>query len=144
MKILGLMKADEHSESGAPPSQDLLERMGNFVEEATKAGVLLAGDGLQPSRSGKRVELSEGKLSVIDGPFTETKELVASYVLMQVQSIDEAVEWTRRFLDVLGQGRCELRPILEFTDFPPELQSAEVMAKEAATRERMQENAAKS
>ena len=142
MKILGLLKADQYSESGAPPSQDLLERMGNFVEEATQAGVLLAGDGLQPSRSGKRVELSQGKHTVIDGPFTETKELVASYVLMQVPSMDEAVEWTRRFLDLLGQGRCELRPILEFTDFPPDLLSAEAMAKEAATRERMQDNAA--
>jgi hypothetical protein len=142
MKILGLMKADESSEAGAPPSPELMAKMGTFMEEVTKAGVLLASDGLHPSSRGKRIRLSDGKLTVIDGPFTESKELVASYALFQVKSMDEAIEWTTRFLKVLGEGQCELRPIFELSDFPPDLIAPDEAAREQATRERMARNAA--
>ena len=121
MRILGLLKADKHSEAGAPPTKELLENMGRFIEEITNAGVLLATDGLQPSSKGARVKLSEGKVTVTDGPFVETKELVASYAVFQVKSMPEAIEWTTRFLKVLGEGECELRPIFEASDFAPEI-----------------------
>ena len=143
MRILGLLKADKHSEAGAPPTKELLEKMGRFIEEITNAGVLLATDGLQPSSKGARVKLSEGNVTVTDGPFVETKELVASYALFQVKSMPEAIEWTTRFLKVLGEGECELRPIYEASDFAPKTFSAEEAARENATREVMQRNSAK-
>jgi hypothetical protein len=140
---MGLLKADKDSEAGAPPSKELLERMGSFIEEITKAGVLLATDGLQPSSKGKRVRLSDGKVNVTDGPFTESKELIASYALLEVKSMAEAVEWTTRFLKALGGGECEIRPLYEYSDFPPEALSAEQIAHEEAARKEMQRNAAK-
>ena len=141
MRILGMLRADQDSEAGAPPSKELIERMGTFVEEATNAGVILATDGLQPSAKGKRVRLADGKVTITDGPFTESKELIASYALFQVNSMDEAVRWTTRFLEVLGRGECELRPIMEASDFPAEVFSAEQAEREEATRRRMQSNA---
>lgn len=117
MRFLGLLKADKDSEAGTPPSPELLERMGVFMEEVMKAGVIVASDGLQPSSKGKRVRLADGRVTVIDGPFTESKELVASYALMEVKSIEEAVYWTTRFLKVLGGGECEIRPIYGPSDF---------------------------
>jgi hypothetical protein len=144
MRILGMLRADKHSEAGAPPSQELIERMGTFVEEVTKAGVMLASDGLHPSAKGKRVKLAGGKFTVIDGPFTESKELVASYALFQVKTMDEAVHWTRRFLEVLGQGECELRPIFEAEDFSEEVFTPKERKREEATRAKMKRNAAKS
>ena len=143
MRVMGLLKADKYSEAGAPPSKELMERMGTFMEEITKAGVLLATDGLQPSSKGARVRLSGGKVTVTDGPFTESKELIASYALFQVRSMDEAVEWTSRFLNVLGAGECELRPVFEASDFPPDIFPAEDAAREQAWREEMQQNAAR-
>jgi hypothetical protein len=143
MRILGMLRADKDSEAGTPPSRDLIERMGTFIEEVTKAGVLAATDGLQPSAKGKRVRLAKGKVTVVDGPFTESKELVASYALFDVKSMDEAVHWTRRFLEVLGGGECELRPIFEASDFPAEVLSPEEAAREERTRQQMQRNAAK-
>jgi len=143
MRILGLLRADKDSEAGAPPSRELIERMGIFIEEVTKAGVLVASDGLHPSAKGKRVRLAGGKITIIDGPFTESKELVASYALFQVKSMDEAVHWTERFLEVLGEGECELRPIFEASDFPAEVFSPEEAAREEKTRRQMQRNAAK-
>jgi hypothetical protein len=119
MRFLGLLKADKDSEAGAPPSPELMQRMGTFIEEITKAGVLVSTDGLQPSSKGKRVRLSGGKVTVTDGPFTESKELIASYALLETKSMAEAVEWTTRFLKVLGQGECEIRPIFEASDFGP-------------------------
>jgi hypothetical protein len=142
MRILGLLKADQESEAGTPPSPELIARMGDFMEEVTKAGILLATDGLHPSSKGKRIRLSDGKLTVIDGPFTESKELVASYALFQVSSMDEAIEWTSRFLQVLGEGECELRPIFEVTDFDPGVLSPEEAAREQAMQAQMQRNAA--
>jgi hypothetical protein len=143
MRILGLLKADKHSEAGAPPSKELLERMGKFIEEITKAGVMLATDGLQPSSKGARVKLSGGKVTVTDGPFTESKELVASYALFQVKTMAEAIEWTKRFLNVLGEGECELRPIFEASDFAPDIFSPEQSSREDETREEMKRNAVK-
>jgi hypothetical protein len=143
MRCMGLLKADKESEEGVPPSKELMERMGTFIEEVAKAGVLVATDGLQPSSKGVRVRLSEGKVSVIDGPFTESKELIASYALFEVKSMAEAVEWTTRFLKVLGKGECELRPLFEASDFPPEVFSPEEAAREEATRAEMKKNAPK-
>jgi hypothetical protein len=118
MRVLGLLKADEHSESGAPPTPELLERMGKFMDQIKKAGVLVETGGLQPSAKASRVRLAPtGKVTVTDGPFTESKELVASYAFLEVKSMAEAVEWTTRFLKVLGQGECELRPIFGPADF---------------------------
>jgi hypothetical protein len=143
MRVMGLLKADKDSEAGAPPSKELLEKMGKFVEEITKAGVLLATDGLQPSSKGARVRLSGGKVTVTDGPFTESKELIGSYALFEVKSMAEAIEWTTRFLKVLGTGECEIRPLFEASDFPPESFPPEEAAREEATRAEMRRNAAK-
>ncbi len=117
MRFMGLLKADESSEAGDPPSPELMERCGKLIEEATKAGVLLATDGLQPSSKGARVRLSGGKVTVIDGPFAETKELIASYALLEVKSMAEAIAWTTRFLECLGEGECEIRPLFDEHDF---------------------------
>src|SRR5262245_24008493 len=141
MRILGMLKADASSEAGAPPSKELMERMGAFIEEVTKAGVLADSNGLHPSSKGKRVRLAGGKITVIDGPFTESKELVASYAFFQVKSMDEAIHWTTRFLEVLGQGECELRPIFEPEDFSSEIFTPEQRAREAKAREQMKKNA---
>jgi hypothetical protein len=141
MKVMGMLRADASSEAGAPPSKDLIERMGALVAEMASAGVMLGGDGLQPTVKGKRVKLTDGKFTVIDGPFTESKELIASYALFQVKTMDEAVHWTKRFLDVLGKGECELRPILDAEDFSEEVFTPEERAKEDATREQMKRNA---
>lgn len=144
MKIMGLLKADTESEAGTPPTKDLMERMGAFVGEMAGAGVLLGGDGLQPTVKGKRVKLVNGKFTVIDGPFTESKELIASYALFQVKTMDEAVHWTKRFLEVLGKGECELRPIFEAEDFSEEVFTPEERKKEEQTRARMKRNTGRS
>ena len=119
MRFMGLLKADKDSEAGVPPSPELLQRMGTFIDEITRAGVLVSTDGLKPSSHGTRVKLSAGKFSVTDGPFAETKELVASYALFEVPSKEEAIRWTKRFLEVLGQGECEIRPLYGPDDFGP-------------------------
>ena len=140
MRILGLLKADASSEAGAPPSKEMIERMGSFIEEITKAGVMLASDGLHPSAKGKRVKLAGGKFTVIDGPFTESKELVASYALFQVKTMEEAVHWTKRFLEVLGKGECELRPVFEAEDFSEDVFTPQERAREEVTRANMKRN----
>jgi hypothetical protein len=137
MRILGMMRATKESEAGAPPSKELIERMGVLMEEVMKAGVLLATDGLHPSAKGRRVKVENGEVTVTDGPFTESKELVASYALFQVNSMDEAVMWTRRFLECVGEGECELRPIFEPTDFSSDLISPEQVAREQDWRKEM-------
>ena len=142
MKIMGLLKADASSEAGELPPADLFERMGTFMQEVAEAGVLLGTDGLHPTSKGKRVTLANGKFTVTDGPFTESKELIASYALFEVKTMDEAVYWTTRFLEVLGEGQCELRPIFEASDFPPELFPAEDAANEQAWRDELAKKAA--
>ena len=119
MRFMGLLKADKASEAGVPPSPELMARMGTFIEEITRAGVLVSTDGLKPSSFGTRVKLSAGKFTMTDGPFAETKELVASYALFEVPSKEEAVRWTKRFLEVLGEGECEIRPLFGPEDFGP-------------------------
>jgi hypothetical protein len=141
MKILGLLKADEHSEAGEIGDPALFERMGTFIQEVVQAGVLLSTDGLTPSSQGKRIKYANGKATVIDGPFTESKELVASYGLFQVKDWDEAVYWSTRFLEVLGEGEVELRPIFEANDLPDDVFSPEAKAQEAAWREQMEKGA---
>ena len=142
MKVMGLLRASADSEAGLPPTPDMIERMGAFIEEATQAGILLAADGIQPSSTGKRITLENGKATVRDGPFTESKELIAGYGIYEVKDMDEAVKWTRKFLDVLGGGECEIRPIFETSDFPE--MTPEQVAREDATREQMQHNAGRS
>jgi hypothetical protein len=142
-KYLGLLHADESSESEQMPDPELFVKMGALMEEIVKAGVLLSTDGLKATKYGKRVIAENGDVRVIDGPFTESKELIASYALYQCKDMDEAVYWTKRFLDVLGSGTCEIRPIFEAEDFPAELFPPEEAAKEAALREEMARNADK-
>jgi hypothetical protein len=118
-----MVKATRNSEAGVMPSEKLLAEMGKFNEELVSAGVLLAGDGLHPSSQGKRVRFSAGKKSVVDGPFAETKELVAGYWSWQVKSMEEAVEWVRRCPDPMpgDESEIEIRPVFEAEDFASEL-----------------------
>lgn len=125
MKVMVLVKATADSEAGVMPSEALLTAMGQFNEDLVKAGVLLAADGLKPSALGKRVQFSGAQRSVIDGPFAETKELVAGFWLWQVKSIDEAVEWLKRSPNPFpGESIVEIRPIFEAEDFGAELTPA--------------------
>jgi hypothetical protein len=119
MKVMVLVKADENSEAGVMPSTELLTEMGKFNEELVKAGVMLAGEGLHPSSKGKRVRFAGGKKTVIDGPFAETKELVAGFWLWKVDSIDEAVDWLKR--SPFQETEVEIRPLFEMEDFGAEL-----------------------
>jgi hypothetical protein len=127
MRVMVIIKADEKSEGGQLPDQRILAEMGKFNEELAKAGVMLAGEGLQPSSKGVRVRFSGGKRTVIDGPFTEAKELVAGWWLWQVRSIDEAIEWLKR--GPFEDTEVEIRPVFEAEDFgealTPELREQE-------------------
>jgi hypothetical protein len=115
-----LVKANQESESGALPSHELLAAMGKFNEELVKAGVMLAGEGLHPSSKGARVKFSGGKRTVIDGPFAETKELVAGYWLWQVKSLEEAIEWVKRCPNPMNtDSEIEIRRVFEAEDFGP-------------------------
>src|SRR5436190_7117963 len=130
MRVMVLIKATEGSEAGEMPSQELLEQMTGFNEELVKAGVMLAGEGLHPSSKGVRIEFSGSERKVIDGPFTETKELLAGYWVWQVTSIDEAIEWAKRIPNPTGEyGVVEIRPVFESDDFgeefTPELRERE-------------------
>jgi hypothetical protein len=118
MRFMTLYKPGK--ESDAPPSQQEMADMGQLIEEMAKAGVLIATDGLQPSSKGTRVRISGGKFTVTDGPFTETKELVAGYAIIQVKSKEEAIELTKRFLKVVGEGESEIRLMHETPAFGPE------------------------
>lgn len=119
MKVLVFVKANADSEAGVMPTRQLLEEMGKFNEQLVKAGVMLAGEGLHPTSKGKRVRFSGDKRAVIDGPFAETKELVAGFWIWQVRSMDEAVEWLKRA--PFREGDVELRPVFEAADFGAEL-----------------------
>ncbi|HLV00134.1 MAG TPA: YciI family protein [Acidobacteriota bacterium] len=137
MRVMVLVKANESSEAGEMPGEELLTEMGNFNEELSKAGVLLAGEGLHPSSKGVRVRFSGKDRTVIDGPFAETKELVAGYWLWKVRSMDEAIEWIKR--SPFQEGEVELRPVFEMEDFgealTPELREQEErLRSEAAAR----------
>jgi hypothetical protein len=130
MRFMAIVKATEDSEKGVLPSSALLEAMGAFNEELVKAGVMLDGDGLKPSSAGARVRFSGSQRTVIDGPFVETKELIAGYWIWQVESLDEAIEWVKRCPNPMsGESEIEIRPIFEAEDFgaefTPELREQE-------------------
>ncbi len=121
MKVMVLVKASKDSEAGVMPTEKLLTDMGNFNEELAKAGLLLAAEGLHPSSKGVRIQFSGDHRTVLDGPFTETKELVAGYWLWQVKSMDEAIAWVKRCpCPHPGNSEIEIRPIFEASDFGDE------------------------
>ena len=128
MRVMVLVPADENSERGEMPDERLLREMGNFNEELVKAGVMLAGEGLHPTSKAARVRFEGDKRTVIDGPFTESKELIAGYWLWQVRDMDEAIEWIKR-APFDGGVEIELRPVFEMDDFgeafTPELREQE-------------------
>ncbi len=136
MRVMVLIKATQESEAGVMPSQELLTQMGSFNEELVKAGVMLAGDGLHPSSKGVRVAFAGAERRVIDGPFAETKELLAGYWLWQVKSLDEAIEWVKRVPDPMpgSEAIIEIRPVFEAEDFGEEFTPA-LREQEARVRE---------
>lgn len=142
MRVIVFVKANKDSEAGVMPSEQLLAEMGKFNEELVKAGVMLAGEGLHPSSKGKRVKFSGRKATVIDGPFTETKELIAGFWIWQVRSMDEAVEWVKRMPNPDGatEGEIEIRPVFEAEDFGAEF-TPELREQEARLRAQIEANA---
>jgi len=122
MRVMVFVKATKNSEAGVMPSEQLLTEMGKFNEKLVEAGIMLAGEGLHPSRRGRRVRFAGGKTTVIDGPFPETEELVAGFWLWQVKSLEEAVEWVRRCPDPMPgeEAVIEIRPVFEAEDFGEE------------------------
>ena len=137
MRVMVIVKASRESEAGAMPETELLAEMGKFNEELVNAGVMLAGEGLHPSAKGKRVRFDGDKRTVIDGPFAETKELVAGFWLWQVRSMDEAVEWVRRCPNpMLGDSEIEIRPVFEAEDFGAEF-TPELRKQEERLRDQM-------
>ncbi|QNP40583.1 YciI family protein [Lysobacter solisilvae (ex Woo and Kim 2020)] len=139
MRVLVIVKATKDSEAGVMPGEQLLNDMGRFNEELVRAGVMLAGEGLHPSSRGKRVEFSGSRRTVVDGPFSETKELVAGFWIWQVSSIEEAVEWAKRCPNPHpGDSTIEIRPLFEAEDFgdalTPELREQEQRLRDALTQ----------
>jgi len=131
MRFMVVVKATKNSDAGMLPTKDLLAAMGRFNDELVKAGVMLAGEGLQPSAKGKRVKFAAGKRTVVDGPFAETKELIAGFWLWQCKSMDEAVEWVKRCPDPMPgeESEIEIRQVFEAdafgAEFTPELRAQE-------------------
>ena len=141
MRCMVFVKATKESEEGALPSTELLTAMGKFNEELVKAGIMLAGEGLQPSSKGKRVRFSGKTRTVIDGPFTETKELIAGFWIWQVRSMEEAVEWVKRCPNPMpSESEIEIRPVYEMEDlgaeFTPELRKQEERLRQEMAREK--------
>ena len=136
MRFMVLVKANEESEAGVLPSGEMLTEMGAFNEELVKAGVMLAGEGLQPSSKGVRVQFSGGKRTVVDGPFAETKELIAGFWLWEVKSLDEAIEWLKRapFEDT----EVEIRQVFETEDFAASDPTGEIRAAEERLRQQVE------
>jgi hypothetical protein len=137
MRVMVIVKANPESESGVLPNREILTEMGKFNEELVKAGVMLAGEGLHASSKGVRVKFGGGKSTVIDGPFTETKELIAGFWLWQVKSIEEAVEWIRRSPFRKGSETIEIRRVFEaedFTEMTPELKAQEAQLRARAAK----------
>ena len=137
MRVMVLVKASPESEAGEMPSTEILASMGKYNEELVKAGVMLAGEGLHPSSKGVRVAFSGSERKVIDGPFTETKELIAGYWLWQVKSMDEAVEWLKRA--PFQEGTVEIRQVFEEEDFGEEF-TPELREQERRIREQAEQN----
>lgn len=134
MRFMAMIRADKNTEAGVMPDKQLLADMGKFNEKLVKAGVMLAGEGLHPSARGARVRFSDGKRTVIDGPFAETKELIAGFRLWQVKSLAEAIEWVKRCPNPLpGDAEIEIRQIFEAEDFGAEF-TPELREQEARLR----------
>jgi hypothetical protein len=142
MRFMVLVKADKNSEAGVLPSKELMAAMGQFNEEMVKAGVLLAGEGLHASSKGARISFSGRNRLVTDGPFAETKELLAGFWLIQVKSKEEAIEWVKRVPFADGEV-VEVRQVFEASDFPSEIFPPEDAAREQALRDELQRKAAK-
>jgi hypothetical protein len=140
MRVMVMVKASKSSEAGKMPSTELIAAMGNFNEELVKAGIMLAGEGLKPSSEGVRVQFSGKNRSVVDGPFAETKELVAGYWIWRVKSMEEAIEWAKRCPNPMEDedSDIEIRPIFEMDDFgeefTPELREQEIRIMQEAER----------
>ena len=126
MRFLAIYKA---AETNVPPTPELMANMNALIDEMSRAGVLLATEGCLPSAMGARVRRSGTKVTVTDGPFTESKELIAGFALLQVSSRDEAIAWTKRFLDVAGDGESEIRQIHELPAYPPDCATAAAAAR---------------
>jgi hypothetical protein len=137
MRVMVLVPADENSEQGVMPDENLLTEMGNFNEELVKAGVMLAGEGLHPTSKAARVRFDGDKRTVIDGPFTESKELIAGYWLWQVRDMDEAIEWIKR-APFGGGTEIEIRPVFEAEDFGDEF-TPELREQEERLRSQIEE-----
>jgi hypothetical protein len=130
MRVIVMIRANKDTEAGVMPSEELLTAMGKYNEELVKAGVMLAGEGLHPSSKGARVKSAKGKITVTDGPFTETKELICGFWIWQVKSLEEAIEWAKRMPNPHNEdGEVEIRPVFEAEDFgeefTPELREQE-------------------
>jgi hypothetical protein len=136
MRVMVIVKATKNSEAGVMPGADLLTKMGAYNEELVKAGVILAGEGLKPSSAGKRLHFSGSKRTVVDGPFSETKELVAGFWLWQVKDMNEAVEWARRCPEPMPgeDATLEIRPVFETEDFAEVDPTGEVREQEHELR----------
>jgi hypothetical protein len=144
MRFMVIVRADKNTEAGVMPSEELLTAMGNYNEELVTAGVLLAGEGLHPSSKGARVRFSGENRTVIDGPFAETKELIAGYWIFQVKSLKEAIEWVKRCPNPLeGESEIEIRQIFEAEDFGAEF-TPELRAQEERIRAQATEHAQRS
>jgi hypothetical protein len=138
MRLMVMVKATKDSEAGVMPSEQLLTEMTKYNEELVKAGIMLAGEGLKPSSAGARVRFSGTKRSVVDGPFAETKELVAGFWIWQVKSLEEAIEWVKRCPNPMpGDSEIEIRPVFEMEDFGDNV-TPEVREKEARLREQIE------
>ena len=143
MRVMVIVKANKDTEAGVMPSTELLTAMGKYNEELVKAGVMLAGEGLQPSSKGARVKFSGSKRAVIDGPFTEAKELIAGFWLWQVRSMDEAIEWAKRCPNPTGEESVlEIRQVFEAEDFGAEF-TPELREQEKRIGEQIAANARK-
>ena len=137
MRVMVIVKADKTSEAGEMPTEQLLTEMGNYNEQLVKAGIMLAGEGLHPSSKGKRIHFSGKSRTVVDGPFSETKELIAGFWLWQVRSMEEAIEWVKRCPNPqMGESDIEIRPVFEAEDFGAEF-TPELRAQEDRLREQI-------
>jgi hypothetical protein len=144
MRVMVIVKATKNSEAGVMPSEKLLTEMGKYNEQLVNAGLMLAGEGLHPSSKGKRIRFSGGKRTVVDGPFGETKELIAGYWLWQVKSLEEAIDWARRCPDPMPgeDAELEIRPVFEADDFGEEF-TPELRAQEDRLRAKVEKQATK-
>ena len=139
MRVMVLVKSNDETEAGVPPSTELLTEMGRYNEELVKAGIMLDGEGLHPSSQGARIRFSGDQRNVVDGPFAETKELIAGYWVWQVRDMDEAIEWAKRCPNPTGEASVlELRPVFELDDFGDNV-TPEVREQEERLREQIQE-----